>query len=211
MLNGRNRITASLAALAVAGSIAVGVSASTAPANAEPDVSTVRERVQTLLHQAEQASERYNDARIELADLDEELGSLEADQDRQGKALDGNIEGRSGGRPGTGLETVTWALDCYYVLMPLAIAGAVVLRRRRVTLYPLLAQALLATFTAATTFGVTRYRAGAEVAVVVLAALAVDAVAQRRWPRPLRLPAPVGSEAATASTSSEVRRFATDS
>ncbi|WP_370287579.1 NlpC/P60 family protein [Nocardioides sp.] len=89
MLNGRNRITASLAALAVAGSIAVGVSSVGSPAQAEPDVATVRDRVEKLFHQAEQASERYNDARLELADLDQELSSLQADQDRQARRLAG--------------------------------------------------------------------------------------------------------------------------
>ena len=76
MLNGRNRITASLAALAVAGSIAVGGSSVGSPAQAEPDVATVRDRVEKLFHQAEQASARYNDARLELAALDQELSAL---------------------------------------------------------------------------------------------------------------------------------------
>ncbi|MFC7502016.1 NlpC/P60 family protein [Nocardioides sp. GCM10030258] len=59
------------------------------PAQAEPDIDTVRDRVEKLLHQAEQASERYNDAKLELTELNRELRSLKADQSRQGDALDG--------------------------------------------------------------------------------------------------------------------------
>ncbi|NHA00023.1 hypothetical protein G5V59_06835 [Nocardioides sp. W3-2-3] len=45
MLNGRTRTTASLAALALTGTIAFSVSAPSGPANAEPDIQTVRARV----------------------------------------------------------------------------------------------------------------------------------------------------------------------
>ncbi|MFW6866037.1 NlpC/P60 family protein [Nocardioides sp. CPCC 206347] len=86
MLNGRNRTTAALAALALTGTLALSVST---PAQAEPDIDTVRDRVEKLLHQAEQASERYNDAKLELTELNRELRSLKADQSRQGDALDG--------------------------------------------------------------------------------------------------------------------------
>ena len=92
----------------------------------------------------------------------------------QGLRLDGYIEGRSGGPPGSSLVFVRAALWSYYVLVVLAMVGGVVAFRRRIPLSPLVAQVLLATFTAATTFGVTRYRAGAEIAVVVLAAVAID-------------------------------------
>ena len=89
MLNGRKRTTASLAALALTGTIALSVSTPTSPANAEPDIEQVRDRVDKLLHQAEQASERYNDARLELKELNRDLDSLEADQTRQSDVLDG--------------------------------------------------------------------------------------------------------------------------
>lgn len=89
MLNGRKRTTASLAALALTGTIALSVSSPSSPAQAEPDIDTVRDRVERLLHQAEQASERYNDARLELSELNSDLDSLEADQDRQDDVLDG--------------------------------------------------------------------------------------------------------------------------
>ena len=50
--------------------------------------------------------------------------------------------------------------------MPFAIGGLVVLRPPGVPILPLLAVAAIATFAAALTFGVTRYRAPAEVAIV---------------------------------------------
>ncbi|WP_235536023.1 C40 family peptidase [Nocardioides sp. Root190] len=65
------------------------MSSPTSPAQAEPDIDTVRDRVERLLHQAEQASERFNDARLELSELNGELDSLEADQSRQSDELDG--------------------------------------------------------------------------------------------------------------------------
>ncbi|KRB76523.1 hypothetical protein ASE01_13295 [Nocardioides sp. Root190] len=69
--------------------MALSVSSPTSPAQAEPDIDTVRDRVERLLHQAEQASERFNDARLELSELNGELDSLEADQSRQSDELDG--------------------------------------------------------------------------------------------------------------------------
>ena len=89
MLNGRKRITASLAAMALSGGLALSVSTSTSPAQAEPDIETVQTRVNTLLHEAEQASERYNDVKINLDTLNDELRSLKADESRQGDSLDG--------------------------------------------------------------------------------------------------------------------------
>jgi hypothetical protein len=89
VLNGRTRTTAALASLALAASIGLSLSAPTSPAQAEPDIDTVRDRVERLYHQAEQASERYNDARLELTELNKEVDSLEADQSRQGDALEG--------------------------------------------------------------------------------------------------------------------------
>jgi hypothetical protein len=68
----------------------------------------------------------------------------------------------------------------YYALLPAAIFGAVVLRRRRVTLLPLVALCVTVSIGAALTYGFTRFRAAAEVAIVLLAAVAVDAVLRRR-------------------------------
>ncbi|MDN5744530.1 MAG: NlpC/P60 family protein [Nocardioidaceae bacterium] len=88
MREGRTRTTATLAALALTGAIALSVSASTTSAQAEPDIDSVRTKVDKLYHQAEQASERYNDAKVELTALKRDVGSLKADQSRQGKKLD---------------------------------------------------------------------------------------------------------------------------
>ncbi len=70
----------------------------------------------------------------------------------------------------------------YWVLVPFALAGAVILRRRRVTLLPLMALALSVSLGVAVTYGFTRFRAGAEVAIVLLAAVAVDAGLRRLFP-----------------------------
>ncbi|MBB6626421.1 C40 family peptidase [Nocardioides sp. KIGAM211] len=85
MLNGRKRLITALSGLALV--VGVGLVPST-PAQAEPDIDTVQARVDRLYHQAEQASERYNDARLELRDLTRDLKALEADQGRQDDRLD---------------------------------------------------------------------------------------------------------------------------
>ncbi len=73
----------------------------------------------------------------------------------------------------------------YYALLPLAIAGTVVLRRRRVPSFPLWAIGLNVVCASALTFGQTRYRTTFEVSLVLLSAVALDAL----WSR-LRRPAP---------------------
>ena len=84
MLNGRKRL---ITLLSVGAMIAtVGFLPSTA--NAEPDIDDVQARVDKLYHQAEQAQERYNDAKLELASLERDLDLLEADQGRQDARLD---------------------------------------------------------------------------------------------------------------------------
>ncbi len=76
----RKRLITALSALALAAGIGLVPSTS---ANAEPDIDDVQSRVDRLYHEAEQASERYNDARLELEALERDLGSLKADQKRQ--------------------------------------------------------------------------------------------------------------------------------
>ena len=81
MLNGRKRTASVLATLcitAVTGSVFVA-----SPTFAEPDVDDVQARVDTLYKTAEQASERYNDAKLELERAQKRLGALRADLDRQ--------------------------------------------------------------------------------------------------------------------------------
>lgn len=67
------------------------------------------------------------------------------------------------------------ALGAYAGLVPLAVAGAVVLHRRKTSLIPLGAQVALVTVTAAVVWGAVRFRAPADVAMVILAGVAIDA------------------------------------
>ena len=107
MTNARVRLTSVLAGCALAATIGLIPSS---PAQAEPDVKDVQVRVDTLFHEAEQASERYNDAKIELDELTADLSSLRSDESREGSSLD---EVRSQARDailrqyaGTSLSTV---------------------------------------------------------------------------------------------------------
>ena len=84
MLNGRKRLITGMSGLALAA--VVGFVPST-PAQAAPDINDVQARVDHLYHQAEQASERYNNAKLELRDLNRDIGALKADQDRQDARL----------------------------------------------------------------------------------------------------------------------------
>jgi len=68
-----------------------------------------------------------------------------------------------------------------YLVELAAIAGAVVIRRRRRApgtgppLFPLVVLPAIVVFTVATTYGTNRFRAAGETSLVVLAAVAVDA------------------------------------
>lgn len=64
----------------------------------------------------------------------------------------------------------------YYPLMALAVVGGVILRRRRRPIYPLVAMFVIVTLAAFVTYGNYRFRAEAEVAMVVLAAVTLDAI-----------------------------------
>jgi 4-amino-4-deoxy-L-arabinose transferase-like glycosyltransferase len=64
----------------------------------------------------------------------------------------------------------------YLAMVPFAIGGVVVLwRGRRASLWPMIALIGMVAFTVASTFGSTRYRAPADVAIALLAAVGVDA------------------------------------
>ena len=75
-------------------------------------------------------------------------------------------------------------LGAFYLLCAGALAGTVVLRRRRVPVFPLAALAVVVSVAVVMTFGNTRYRAPAEVALVVLSAVALSALGRRREPAP---------------------------
>ena len=84
MLNGRKRVTAAVAGVALACTLGMTV---TTPAEAKPDIKDVQARVDKLYADADQATENYNEARLRLDALKQELTSLRADQQRQDKAL----------------------------------------------------------------------------------------------------------------------------
>jgi hypothetical protein len=79
----------------------------------------------------------------------------------------------------------TVGLWAHYGALLLAIPG-LVLWRRRSTLLPVVAVAGVSVFTAAITFGISRYRVGADLVFVVLAAVTVGHLLDRYGPARLR-------------------------
>ncbi len=67
----------------------------------------------------------------------------------------------------------------YYPLAALAIGGAVLLRRRRVRVWPFLVPPAIVTVGALLSYGQTRFRVPAEPTIVILAAVAVGAMVRR--------------------------------
>jgi 4-amino-4-deoxy-L-arabinose transferase-like glycosyltransferase len=91
-------------------------------------------------------------------------------------------------------DAASWAvLIGYYLMLPFAIAGLVLMRRRRVPIFPMIAIAVSVTITVALSFGITRYRAPVDLVLPVLAAVAIDAWWRRRDPS--AADAPVESQA----------------
>jgi len=88
VFHGRKRLATALSGLALIASVGIVGFVPAQPAQAEPKIDDVQKRVDTLFHDAEQASERLNDAKLELADLRGDLVSLQADQDRQDTKLE---------------------------------------------------------------------------------------------------------------------------
>ncbi len=84
MLNGRKRLVSVLLGL----TFVVSVGLIPGSAQADPDISDVRSRVDDLYHEAEAAQERYHDAKLELDELERDLTSLEADQARQDRQME---------------------------------------------------------------------------------------------------------------------------
>ncbi len=73
---------------------------------------------------------------------------------------------------------LSWAyvgLGMYYVLIVLSVGGLVVLRRRAVPVFPLVAIGVIVVLAMAVGFGQTRYRTAVEVPLVLLAAVALEA------------------------------------
>jgi peptidoglycan DL-endopeptidase CwlO len=88
VVHGRKRLAAAISGLALAAAVGTAGLVPASPAQAEPDIDDVQARVDTLFHEAEQASERLNDAKLELTDLRRDLVSLQADQKRQDTKLE---------------------------------------------------------------------------------------------------------------------------
>ncbi len=117
--------------------------------------------------------------------------------------LDAEWESGITGALGTSyLPTAIWvnrlALFGFWLLVVPAVGGVVVLRRRRIPVYPLLGFFAIVAVTVATTYGETRYRAAVEVPLVLLAAVGLSAgLAAMRRAR-----APRGPEVARATRAS---------
>ena len=68
----------------------------------------------------------------------------------------------------------------YWLLVPLAAWGLIALRRRGVSTWILLMPFVVVTVTALVTYGNVRFREPAELSLVILAAVALDALWRRR-------------------------------
>jgi 4-amino-4-deoxy-L-arabinose transferase-like glycosyltransferase len=76
---------------------------------------------------------------------------------------------------------VGWAgFVSFWLLVPFAVGGALLLRERGRTIWPLLSTIVVVTFVSAAFYGLLRFRAPAEVALVVFAAIAMSALRDRR-------------------------------
>jgi 4-amino-4-deoxy-L-arabinose transferase-like glycosyltransferase len=75
------------------------------------------------------------------------------------------------------------AVACCWMVLALGIAGAVMMRRRRLVLAILLAPVALAVVTTLIAFGYSRFRYAADVSLIVLAATAIERLAARRRSR----------------------------
>ena len=84
MQNGRKRVAAAVAGLGLACTLGL---TTTTPAEAKPNIKDVQARVDSLYKDADQATVDYNEARLRLDALKQELASLQADQKREDAAL----------------------------------------------------------------------------------------------------------------------------
>src|SRR4051794_22077627 len=91
------------------------------------------------------------------------------------------------GDSGRDFPAGTAGLVVFYALVPAAVFGVPTLRKRKIPVFPLLALFGIVVVTVAITFGQTRYRAPAEVSLVLLAAVGIQAALTRA-------PAPVPEE-----------------
>ena len=87
------------------------------------------------------------------------------------------------------LSTYRAGVAVYYLLLPLAVAGAVILRRRGESLGLLLAPLALVVVVSILGYGTPRFRVPAEIPLVLLAAVALAALAQSRGAQAEAVPA----------------------
>jgi cell wall-associated NlpC family hydrolase len=85
VIHGRKRLALSLTALLTTGFVAL---VPATPTSAAPDIESVKAKVNRLFEEAEHAQERFNDAKLELADVSRDLKALETDQARQQAVVD---------------------------------------------------------------------------------------------------------------------------
>jgi Dolichyl-phosphate-mannose-protein mannosyltransferase len=95
---------------------------------------------------------------------------------RQNIDFNASLEGRGAWQS----TLATWQ---YVLMAPFAVAGLVLVRRRRRPVLPILAVAGVITFTAAMTFGITRYRAPIDALIPVLVAITIVHLLERRHTR----------------------------
>jgi 4-amino-4-deoxy-L-arabinose transferase-like glycosyltransferase len=88
----------------------------------------------------------------------------------------------------------TAGLLLYLLLLPLGVAGAVVLVRRGVTPLPLLAPFAMVVLATAAAYGFSRYRVAAEVPLVALASVGIDALVSGTFDGRLRKASATSSE-----------------
>jgi 4-amino-4-deoxy-L-arabinose transferase-like glycosyltransferase len=79
---------------------------------------------------------------------------------------------------GTHLWVIQLGAVMYWVLLPIAVYGLVIARRRKVMVYPLLVFPVSIVISVTLTIGATRYRAPAEIPLVLLAAVGIDQLAR---------------------------------
>jgi 4-amino-4-deoxy-L-arabinose transferase-like glycosyltransferase len=97
----------------------------------------------------------------------------------------------------------------YWVMLPLAVGGLFVLKRRKLPISPIVAPAITVTIAAATTYGVLRYRVSVEPGFVVAVAIALDALWSRFGGRPatdVQAAPPAGAAPPTAPEVAGARR-----
>ncbi len=117
---------------------------------------------------------RHHSGRLPVVEAARLGRSFELFRPREQARQEAFFEGRN-------LRVEQAGVACYYALVLLAAYGVVVLRRRRGPWGVLLAPVALVVFVTVISYGFTRLRAAAEPALVVLAAVALDALAARRW------------------------------